>query len=86
MQSAKKARLLLPIEKTEMAILEFLSDGLEKHVNKIRDYSIDRAEVSQATFYNALKNLMNNGKVVRARPDYYKIVKKEDEKVEGEKK
>jgi DNA-binding transcriptional ArsR family regulator len=86
MQSAKKAKQMLPIENAEIAILEFLSDGRERHVIEMREYVIERAEVSPATFYKALKKLRNTGKVVRARSDYYKIVKKEKHETEGEKK
>lgn len=86
MQSAQTVGPLFPIENAKNAILEFLSDGLERHVNKIKDYVICEEGVSPATFYSALKKLRNNGQVVRSRPDYYKIVKEEKDKTEGERK
>jgi DNA-binding transcriptional ArsR family regulator len=86
MQSGEKTRSPLPIENAKTVIMEFLSEGVERHVNVMKTYVIERTGVSQATFYNALRLLLDAGKVVRTRPDYYRIVKKEDGGAEGEKK
>jgi hypothetical protein len=86
MQSAQKTGPLFPKESAKNAILECLSDGSEKHVNVIKTYVIERTGASQATFYTALRLLLDARKVERTRPDYYRIVKKEDGGAEGEKK
>jgi DNA-binding transcriptional ArsR family regulator len=77
---------LRPKEMAKNAIIEFLSDGAEKHVNEIKDYVIKRTGVSPATFYSGLRELREAGKIRRPRPDYYKVAKDEEKNAEGEKK
>jgi hypothetical protein len=81
-QTTQKTIPMSPIEMAENGILDLLSDGLEKRVAEIRGYVVGIG-VSQATYYNALKKLTNDGKVVKTRPDHYKLV---EDKTQGEKK
>lgn len=72
-QSAKPSKLREK-ERAKTAIIEYLSDGTEKHVVEMQKSVIRRTGVSPATFYNALKELIREGKIRRSRKGVYKLV------------
>lgn len=72
MQSGEATKLL-PKEEAKVEIPEFLANGSEKHVYQLRDYVIKRTNVSPATFYNALKELIREGKIQKTKKGYYKL-------------
>jgi len=55
--------------------MEFLSDGSEKHVNKMIDVAIRASGAKQATVYNALEELVQEGKVEKVRQGCYRKFK-----------
>ena len=73
MQSAEKLKSSLPINRAKAAILECLADRSEKQVNEIKKYVCQRVKISQATFYNALSMLTDEGKVLKIRQGFYKL-------------
>jgi len=73
MQSTEPSRLREK-ERAKTAIIEYLSDGTEKHVVEMQKSVIRRTGVSPATFYSALKELIREGKIRRSRKGVYKLV------------
>lgn len=63
-------------DKVKTSILAYLSDGAERHIDEIMKV-IESLKVSQATVYNALKEMMKEGRITSTRFGYYRIVKKE---------
>jgi hypothetical protein len=67
-------------ERIKEAILECLNNGTEKHIDDVRSFVEKRLApllVSQATFYNGLKELKDAGRIDRPRPDFYTLTKGE---------
>lgn len=60
--------------KVKALILAYLSDGAERHKDEIMR-AIEPLNVSQATVYNGLKELREEGRITSPRFGYYKIVK-----------
>jgi hypothetical protein len=73
MESTEKAKLTLPIDLAKKAILECLSDGLEKHVSVIAEYAAVHFNARTATLYNGLKALLLEGKIEKTRHGYYRL-------------
>jgi hypothetical protein len=73
------------LDKLKSAITIYLSDGAERNINEILE-AVSSISTSTASVYNALDELIEEGKVTKPRHGYYKTIKKEDEKVEGDKK
>lgn len=65
-------------EKIKEAILECLNDETEKHIDDVRGFVAKKLApllVSQATFYNGLKELKDTGRIDKSKPDFYMITR-----------
>ncbi len=72
-ENEKQKKTTLPREVAKNALLEFLADRSEKHVNKMIEFAIQASGAKQATVYSALKELEEEGKVERVRQGYYRL-------------
>jgi hypothetical protein len=72
-------------DKLKSAIMAYLNDGAERNINEILK-AVTTITNCPATVYLAMNELFDEGKVTQTRHGYYKIVKKEEGVVEGEKK
>jgi len=61
--------------KVKASTLTYLNDGAERHIDEIVS-AIEPLNVSQATVYNALKELRKEGRITSPSFGYYQIVKK----------
>ena len=64
-------------DKVKAAAVEFLSDGVERHIDEIIK-ALDPLNVCQATVYNALNELKREDRITSLRFGYYQIVRREE--------
>jgi hypothetical protein len=75
------------LDRLKSAITIYLSDGAERNFKEVLSArAVSSISSCQASVYNALVELIEEGKVTRPRHGYYSIVKKEEGVVEGDKK
>ena len=61
-------------------ILKLLSDKREHHIDEIQaSVKVEVNDISEATVYNSLQELINEGKVVRTEKGYYRLARGEDQ-------
>lgn len=68
-------------ERMMLAILEYLVDGAEKHVNGMQKQVLKRVPGSPATFHNARAKLVQQGRIVNTRRGFYQLSESEKREV-----
>lgn len=71
--SSQRKYIIQPIVKAMKAVLEFLKDSKERSRNEIDDFVLPKTGVSKATLSNALKRLVDEGKILNPRHGFYRI-------------